>query len=148
MNNNTQLGNTVEKAICDIFRKRRYWAYNCPKNANGAQPVDVLAFRREDKDGEDKRVIFWFVDGKHVDSKKASFVLNRTEDNQLMSMTYIVDFAGANSKYVGFVIYFERTEQFYWLPYNEVLEMLQNDKKSVNLTELKEFERVLDAYSN
>ena len=63
-------------------------------------------------------------------------------------MQYVIDFAGADEKYVGFIIKFERTEQFYWLSYKEVMDMLKDDRKSVNLTELREFERVLDEYDN
>ena len=135
---NTSIGNTVEKMICDRFKAHKYWAYNCPKSANGAQPVDVIAYRG----GEHSH--FWYVDGKNVNLKKVSFVLDRTEDNQIVSMDYVIHFAKADDKNVGFVVYFERTEKLYWLPYEKVLEVQKSGLKSVNLTDMRLFEEVLN----
>lgn len=135
--NNVSIGNKVETDICAILRKYHYWAYNCPKNLTGAQPVDIIAYRG----GEVK--MFWLIDGKHIREQNASFTLGRVEDNQIMSMTYAVQFAEVNPDNIGFVVYFERTKQFYWLPYVKVSEMLKNDVKSVNLKNLELFEEVL-----
>ncbi len=137
MNNNVNIGNKVEVNVCDILRSHGYWAYNCPKSLTGAQPVDIIAYRG----GEVK--MFWLIDAKHVRIQNPSFTLGRVEDNQIMSMTYAVQFAQVNPDGVGFVIYFERTEEFYWLPYIKVVEMLQSDQKSINLKNLILFEEVL-----
>lgn len=144
--NNVSVGNSVEITICKLFQKRGYWAYNCPKNSTGGQPVDVFAYRGGEEDGKGSK--FWYIDGKNVNFKKVSFVLNRVEDNQLMSMNYVIHFAKANDKYVGFVIYFERTNQFYWLPYKQILEVQKSESRSVNLNEMKIFEEFLDEVSN
>ena len=146
LNNNVSVGNSVEQAICKFFQKHHYWAYNCPKNSSGGQPVDVIAYRGGEENGKGSK--FWYVDGKNVNFKKVSFVLDRTEDNQMMSMNYVIHFAKANDKYVGFVVYFERTEQFYWLPYEKVLEVQKSGSKSVNLSDMRLFEEVLNENDN
>ena len=139
---NVSIGNSVEKSICELFKKHHYWAANFPKSANGSQPVDIVAYRG----GENS--IFWYIDGKNVNFKKVSFVLDRTEDNQMVSMDYVIHFAKANDKFVGFVIYFERTGEFYWLPYKKVLEVQKSGSKSVNLSEMRLFEEVLNENDN
>lgn len=144
--NNVSIGNNVEQTICKMFAKHHYWAYNCPKNASGGQPVDVIAYRGGEDDGRHSK--FWYVDGKNVNFKKVSFVLDRTEDNQIMSMDYVIHFAKANNKYVGFVVYFERTENYYWLPYEKVLEVNKSGSKSINLSEMRLFEEVLNESDN
>lgn len=135
---NVSIGNSVELEICKMFRAHKYWAYNCPKSLSGSQPVDVIAYRG----GENGH--FWYIDGKNVNFKKVSFVLDRTEDNQIVSMDYVIHFAKADDKYVGFVVYFERTEKFYWLPYEKVLEVQKSGSKSVNLNDMRLFEDVLN----
>ena len=142
LNNNVSIGNNVEQSICKLFKKHHYWAANFPKNASGSQPVDIVAYRGGEKS------IFWYIDGKNVNFKKVSFVLDRTEDNQMVSMDYVIHFAKANDKYVGFVIYFERTEQFYWLPYKKVLEVRKSGLKSVNLNDMRLFEEILNENDN
>ena len=58
-------------------------------------------------------------------------------------MDYAVNFA--HIKNVGFAIYFERDENWYWLPYTQYLE---TQKKSVNISELVLLEDVINENIN
>ena len=140
--NNTRIGNKTEKTASSILRERGYWVYNCPKTSSGSQPFDLIAI----KGG--KQYLVWLIDGKHVRSNEVSFVLNRIEPNQWASMNYAINFAHINPETVGFVIEFERTGEFYWLPYTKTLNMKENGLKSVNLKELKTFEETLNEHDN
>lgn len=140
--NNTTVGNKTERTVSHIFRKNGYWVYNCPKSQTGAQPFDLIAI----KGGEN--YIIWFVDGKHVRHNEVSFPLSRIEPNQLASMEYASGFANISTENMGFAIQFERTGNFYWLCYKDVLESLKNNEKSVNLNKLRLLEEVLDEHSN
>ena len=140
--NNTIIGNKTEKTVSSIFRSRGYWVYNCPKSSTGAQPVDLIAI----KGGES--YIVWLVDGKHVRESDASFKLDRIEDNQWISLQYARDYANIKTENLGFVIEFERTNTFYWLPLETALKMRENNEKSINLNKLDLFERILDEHDN
>ena len=140
--NNTTIGNKTEKTVSSIFRENGYWVYNCPKSQTGSQPFDLIAI----KGG--KNYIVWFVDGKHVRENEISFKLERIEPNQLASMDYASGFAKIKVENMGFAIHFERTSEFYWLPYEEALKSLKNNEKSVNLNRLRLLEEVLNEYTN
>lgn len=140
--NNTTIGNRTERTVSNIFRKKGYWVYNCPKSKTGAQPFDLIAIRGG------TNYIVWFVDGKHVRENEVSFKLERIEPNQLASMEYASGFAKVNAKNMGFAIEFERTNEFYWLSYLDALELLKTNEKSINLNKLKLLEEVLNEYDN
>lgn len=140
--NNTKIGNKTEKTTSSIFRENGYWVYNCPKSQSGSQPFDLIAI----KGGIN--YIVWFVDGKHVREKEASFKLDRIEPNQWSSMEYASGFAKVNVENMGFAIEFERTNEFYWLSYKDALEMLKSNIKSINLNKLRLLEEVLSEYNN
>ena len=133
--NNTQIGNKTERTISSILREHKYWVYNCPKSLSGSQPVDLIAINSKRS---------WLIDGKHVRINEVSFPLSRIEDNQLSTMDYAFGFAGMNKNYMGFAIEFDRTNEFYWLGYEEVLYMIDNNIKSIHLSKLKLFEEVLN----
>lgn len=135
--NNISIGNKTEKTVSSILRDNGYWVYNCPRSNVGAQPIDLIAI----KGGE--KVVAWFIDGKHVRSDEVSFPLKRIEPNQWASLKYINEFAKINIDTLGFAIEFERTGEFYWLPYKTTLELSKNNEKSINLSKLKLFEEVL-----
>lgn len=140
--NNTTIGNKTEKTVSSIFRKNGYWVYNCPKSQSGSQPFDLIAIRG----GEN--YIVWFVDGKHVRQNEVSFPLSRIEPNQLASMEYASGFAKVNIQNMGFAIQFERTNEFYWLCYKDVVECLKSAEKSVNLNKLRLLEEVLNEHND
>lgn len=140
--NNTKIGNKTEKTVSSIFRENGYWVYNCPKAQTGAQPFDLIAIRGGDN------YIVWFVDGKHVRQNEISFRLDRIEPNQLASMEYASGFAKVKTENMGFAIQFERTNEFYWLPYENALECLKNNEKSINLIRLKTLEEVLNEHNS
>lgn len=140
--NNTTIGNRTEKTASSIFRERGYWVYNCPKSQTGSQPFDLIAIRG----GEN--YIVWFVDGKHVRDNEVSFKIDRIEPNQWASMQYASGFAKVNVENMGFAIEFERTNEFYWLPYKDALKMAENNEKSINLNKLRFLEDVLDEHSH
>ena len=140
--NNTTLGNKTEKTASSIFREKGYWVYNCPKSSSGSQPFDLIAI----KGGWEYKV--WFIDGKHVRKDEVSFTLNRIEPNQWASMEYANQFAQIRSETLGFVIQFERTGEFYWLPYETALDMKNNGVKSINLSKLQLLEEVINENSD
>ena len=139
---NIKIGNKTEKTISDVFREKGYWVYNCPRSTSGSQPFDLIAIRGCDKVSGGH--IVWFVDGKHVRSNEVSFKFDRIEPNQIISMEYARDFAKINVDNMGFAIEFERTNNFYWLPYEMAVECLKNNEKSVNLNRLTLLEEVLN----
>lgn len=140
--NNTTVGNKTEKTASSIFREHGYWVYNCPKSQTGSQPFDLIAIRGGDN------YIVWFVDGKHVRPNDASFKLERIEPNQWASMEYAHGFAKVNVHNMGFAIQFERTGEFYWLSYENALELVKNNEKSINLNKLRLLEEVLNEHDN
>lgn len=140
--NNTKIGTKTEKTISSLFREHGYWVYNCPKSSTGAQPVDIIAVKRE------IQYIVWLVDGKHTREQDASFKIDRIEDNQWISLRYARDFANMKTENLGFVIQFEKTKEFYWLSYEEALELKENKIPSINLNKLRLFEEVLNEYDN
>ena len=142
MNNNIKVGNKTEKTVSGIFRENGYWVYNCPKSQSGAQPFDLIAIKGGD------HYLVWFIDGKHVRAHEVSFKLERIEPNQLASMAYASGFAKVKTENMGFAIEFERTNEFYWLPYEDALKLLNNNEKSINLINLKTLEEVLSVYHN
>lgn len=141
--NNISIGNGTEKSVSTMLRNRGYWVYNCPRSSTGAQPVDLFAARRKDN-----HTIVWFIDGKHVRKEEVSFPINRIESNQWASLKFISEFAGMDIDFMGFAVQFERTGDYYWLPYKMALKMAENGQKSINLSEMKLFEEILNEYDN
>ena len=129
-----KLGNATEKFIAKTLRNAGYWCYNIPKKVGG-QPCDLFAFK------EGKSTLVWLIDGKHVSSDKVSFTFDRIEPNQISAFAYARDFAKA--KRMGFAIYFERTKKLYWFHFNDYVKYTQLGMKSVNMSDLTEFEEVL-----
>ena len=144
--NNTKIGNKTERSASSILRQENgYWVYNCPKSRDGSQPVDILAI----KGVENSRLVkALFCDSKHVRTNEVSFTLDRIEPNQWSSLQFINDFAKVHIDNLGFIIEFERTGKYYWLPYKKALEMSKNNEKSINLSKLKLLEEVLDEYNH
>lgn len=130
MGNNVQniVGNSTELFIANFLRENGYWAYVVPKKVGG-QPCDVIACRYNN---------VWLIDAKHLEKEKASFSFERIEPNQKTAMRYAQEFAHISN--VGFVIYWERTERLYWLPF----EFVSENAKSVKIEDLTEFIEVIN----
>lgn len=137
---NIKIGNTCERQVVEILRKRGYWVYNLPLKTGG-QPVDVIGAKNNNN-----RDIIVLLDAKHVREESPSFPLVRVEPNQWASMGYMKNFAGL--KNIGFAILFERTEEVYWLSYEFALDLKESGFKSVNLKSLPLFEEILNEYDN
>jgi hypothetical protein len=45
MNKQLKNGNRDERQLCSLFQEHHYWAYNCPKDSSGSQPIDVIAIK-------------------------------------------------------------------------------------------------------
>lgn len=133
MNNCKQLqkGNETEKEVCNIFKKHGYWSHILQKGKDGGQPVDIVALKHN---------ISWLIDAKHIE-EEISFPFSRIESNQITSLDYAYNFAGI--KRVGFVLFFERTQKFYYLPYLKFLALKDEKRKSVRYDELYELEAYL-----
>lgn len=127
-----KIGTKSEKNLAKLLRNFGFWVYNMPVKVNG-QPCDIVAAREN---------IIFLIDSKHT-AKKPSFTFERVEPNQQSAMDYAVNFA--HIKNVGFAIYFERDENWYWLSYSQYLE---TQKKSVNISELVRLEDVINENIN
>ena len=141
MGKQNQVGKETEKSVSSIFRQGGYWVYNCPKSSSGSQPFDLIAIKGSKENPQ--LCLVWLIDGKHVRENEVSFKLERIEPNQWASMRYASDFANINVDFIGFVIRFERTGEFYWLPYENALELVKENKKSVNLSDLSTLEEAI-----
>ena len=132
MGEQIKIGTKSEKDLAKLLRKFGFWNYNMPVKTNG-QPCDIVAIREN---------VPFLIDSKHT-AKKPSFSFDRIEDNQKAAMDYMINFA--HIKNVGFAIYFERDEDWYWMPYTQYLTI---DKKSVNISELVRLEDVINENIN
>lgn len=132
-----KVGNECENLVINNLRKKGYWAYLCPKNNNGGQPIDIIAAKN------DKIYKIWFMDAKHVREQTSSFAFARIEPNQISSFMYLTDFANIEQKYMGFAIYFEKMQKLLWLPFEDYVKMFNEGKKSVNYNDLSLFDEVI-----
>jgi len=131
MGEQIKIGTKSEKNLTELLRNFGFWVYNMPLKING-QPCDIIAIK-----GHNDNVVF-LIDSKHT-AKKPSFPFERIEPNQMAAMDYATNFAGI--KNVGFAIYFERDENWYWMPFEQYL---KSNKKSVNISELKLLEDMIN----
>jgi len=133
---NSKIGSTYEELAAQILNKHGYWAYVTQKKVDG-QPVDVIAAKK--KDNSD---IVYLLDVKHVRESVPSFTLSRIEPNQFSSLEFCHVFAHLDR--LGFAIYFERTENWYWLPFEKAYDAYKNNVKSIHLNLLEKFEDILE----
>lgn len=133
---NSKIGATYEELASRILVKHGYWAHIIQKSVHG-QPVDIVAAKK--KDNSD---VVYLLDVKHVRESTPSFVLSRIEANQFASLQFAAEFARLDR--LGFAIYFERTQEWYWLPYEQAYELYKQNVKSINLKLLEKFEDILE----
>ena len=129
------VGDVSEKEIAtDCFRKNGYWAYITAKKING-QPVDIIAMKNN---------INWLVDAKHLDESKKSFPFYRIEPNQIDTLNFAKK---KGLKNLGFVICQGSVEnndyKTFFLPFDKLIELMQNNANSVKLCDLEDFMEVL-----
>ena len=125
-----KIGTKSEKSLAKLLRNYGYWNYNMPVKVSG-QPCDIVAAKEE-------KILL--IDSKHT-AKKPSFTFERIEDNQKSAMDYMINFA--HLKNVGFAIFFERDEKWYWMPYVQYLSIEATGKGSANISELIPLEDIL-----
>ena len=140
---NLAIGNEAEKDVSSIFREKGFWCHVFARGNNGSQPVDLVAIR-----GKDNKNEVYLADVKHVRTKEVSFDFKRIEPNQWSTLGFAYNFAHIDPKGLGFIVQFDRTGEFYWLPYLKALYLTEIGSKSVNLNVLEKFERVLDDNEN
>lgn len=104
MKNQKKIGNKYEKELCNLLQANGYWCHLFEYNSNG-QPCDVVALK------EDKSFL---IDVKHCEGD--IFYFSRIEPNQKTCFEYASKIC--KIKNVGFAIYFDNKEKFYWLPYH------------------------------
>lgn len=120
-NNNKKLGNKYELEFLKILKMNGYWCHLFAYNKNG-QPCDIIGVKDD---------LALLIDVKHcVDDR---FDFSHIQPNQMSCFEY-AEFCG--NKNVGFAIYFEKQQGWYWLPYDKDF---FKDKKSVKYDELERF---------
>ena len=117
------IGNDTEKMLLELLQDKGYWCHLFAYNKNG-QPCDIIAI----KDNE-----AWLIDAKHCEGKRFNF--NRIEPNQRNCFKYAK--SCGNNK-TGFAIYFEETNKWRWLSYNDLEAYMRFNMKSVNESECEE----------
>ncbi len=133
---NSKIGSTFEELAAKILNKHGYWAHIIQKSVHG-QPVDIVAAKKKNSND-----IVYLLDVKHVRENVPSFTISRLEPNQLSSLQFCHEFAGLDR--LGFAIYFERTQEWYWLPFDKAYECVQENIKSIHLSLLDKFEDILE----
>ena len=128
MANVKKIGNKCESLLLDILKKKNYWCHLFASKDSG-QPCDVIALKG------DKH---YLIDVKHCDTNV--FYFSRIESNQHNCFRYAIE-CDIYYKDLGFAIYCELTQKFYWLTYDLVLCL--KDAKKVLVTALPELESVL-----
>lgn len=133
-----KIGNDTEQNIAKILQTNHYWVHRMA-NTSGGQPVDIIAVNGY------KSKTFLF-DSKHCEQNKSSFDFNRVEPNQEQSMNYMIDFCGINKDYIGFVIFFEKINEFKWFSYTNFKEMKKQGHKSVNMNDENRLYKLEDIF--
>ena len=123
---NKKIGNKCEQELGRILQFKGYWCHILEYNKNG-QPCDVVAINGDKA---------FLIDVKHCE--KDYFVFSRIEANQKSCFEYAKSVCGV--KNVGFAIYFESDNKFYWLPFEKTKNQVRN---RVLKSSLIEFEIIL-----
>lgn len=131
MSSNIRIGDEYEDKVIEMLHDSGHWVYHVPKKVSG-QPVDIIAAKGSK---------LMLVDAKHVRYKDVSFKFDRIEPNQWSSMGYAREFAGIEC--LGFAIFFERTNEMYWLHYDVALDRYNKGEKSIHMSYLKPFKEML-----
>ena len=120
---NIDVGNNIEKQLCNLFQENGYWVYRMPNGLTG-QPCDIVALKNNKN---------WLIDSKH--SKSDKFLLSRCEPNQRTTFEYATKYCGI--KYCGFAIYFDKIKKFKWLSFKDID---FNMYRSVSYEEMEDLE--------
>lgn len=138
---NIDIGNRDEKRLCkEIFQKNHFYAYNTPRDNEGKQPVDVIAF----KGLKDNLSVIFMVDSKNVSLGKKRFDFRYIRQDQEDSMSYAIEWCNVSQKYLGFVIFFEEDfDNPRWLSFEQYNNCLKENEKSVSMNNLPLFLDIL-----
>ena len=120
-------GNKGEDLVISFFREKKFWVHLTKRSLSGAQPVDIIAVRKDET---------WLVDAKYVNDNEHLFSFSDIQPNQISSMRYALDFSGIVTS--GFAIVFGKDEgTIRFLPFLDYEEMAEDGKKSVAMENLK-----------
>lgn len=123
---NKKIGNKYEVELARLLQKKGYWCHILEYNKNG-QPCDIVAIKGDKS---------FLIDVKHCSTDRFQF--NRIEPNQKTCFEYASKVCGV--KNVGFALYFDNEQKFFWLPY----ETVQNSVRNFAIrTKLEDFEILL-----
>lgn len=134
--NQIKIGTEYEVELAKWLKNHKFWAYNMPRKTNG-QPCDIVAIKNNTA---------ILMDAKHVRKEEISFPFSRIEPNQISSFAYAKGFA--NISYLGFAIFFERENEWFWLPYDEFVKAYSFGEKSVNKELLITLEEFINEHFN
>lgn len=116
-----KIGNICEKNALEFLKERGWWCHLFASTTSG-QPCDVVAIRNN---------VAMLVDIKHCNQDTFSFA--RVESNQESCFAY-AEIKG--NTHTGFVIYFEKQKDFYFLSYKDFVYLKKQGRNSVKFTEL------------
>lgn len=123
MASNKELGNELEKRVCEILTKNfGFWTHRLTQSAAG-QPADVIAV------GND---IAHLIECKYISGKR--FGLSRIEQNQITS-NYAWGAAGNRFSWVAFGI----GEDIVMIEFDTVLDWINDERKTVTVEEIYKY---------
>lgn len=140
-----KIGSICERLIAKHIFKKGYWVYDTPKGVGG-QPVDLIIAKGD---------TIWLLDAKHLELYDKSFPFSRVEPNQRTSMRMAK--IHANIKNLGFIIYWEDSDnilnlpseaeidpnRLFFLSYDKLIELENEGLKSVKLENLSKLGEIL-----
>lgn len=128
---NKKVGNSIEKECLNLLEQHGFWAHLMATKQNG-QPVDIVAI---------KRLKSALIDAKHIHGG-SSFPFSYIRSNQYTALERGKR-CGVN--FLGFAIYNEEVDFWYWLDYDTLIDYTKQGKKSIKFTNLGGFfSNVLD----
>lgn len=121
---NNKVGQDFEHEFCEMLYDNGFWVHFIERKKSGSQPFDIIASKNN--------IAFVF------DAKTNSgnlFRLSRIEENQIESMTLFNDRGNKNS----FIVIKKDDCDIYIIPFSLVLNEIENNSKSLKLSELNEY---------
>ena len=119
---NKQIGNEYENKLLSLLQRRGYWCHLFAYKQNG-QPCDVIASKNNET---------FLIDVKHCEEDRFDF--KNIQPNQITCFEYNMMCGNTDN---GFAIWFEKQQNWYWLPYFMVKNLMDEGKKSVRYENLK-----------
>lgn len=120
---NKKIGNEYEIKFAEVLQKKGFWCHIFEYNKNG-QPCDIVAIKNN---------VGYLYDVKHCDKDRFSF--DKIQPNQVTCFEYAKQCGNSNT---GFAIWFEKQQQWHYLPYEKYKQLKAEGKKSVRYQDLFE----------